>query len=374
MRIAEYSAERNTVIMLNYQEQAGTDTDRYIAFYKGDLQFIASKILSYGNQEHGFTLFGLITHGGNFVCMLAVSGGPNATRNAVHFHDDHEFIAEVAHSLQLYYNIQYIGNLHSHNDLGLRVPSGNDQRQIYNVSTKNNFKSLVQIIITYEYNLEAGVSNQENTNYKTTIQWGGLYMGSRHKLRQSDPYVKFNSYIYLGAQTGQYRPMKIKLLEGINPLREQLSKTDLSEFIELTEGEYLPFERIIIDEYVENKDDDIPVIPEVLSKKLSTLPEEILDRSDITIEGYYLTISFSVLNGCFLTAEYGLNGDCPLKKIVLARGQHTADLTKYVRRKARSDNMRDVYEKTVKLIRKGLRVRSCGYYKPANKPSIYYGD
>ena len=46
--------------------------------------------------------------------MLAVSAGPNATRNAVNFHDDHEFIMEVSRYLLSHYGIQYVGNNHSH--------------------------------------------------------------------------------------------------------------------------------------------------------------------------------------------------------------------------------------------------------------------
>ncbi len=357
--------------MIKRHKQAYQEPVRYMAFYKEDLQFLAGKILSYGFQEHVFSLFGLKTHGNNLVFMLPVSGGPKASRNAANFHDDHEFIMNVSQFLLTDYNLQYIGNLHSHPGFNLACPSSNDQKQIYNVSSKNNIKMLGQIIITYEYYLECENQDPMDLENEEQIQ-GGIKHAIGAKIRQfcqrpqKEIYVKLNSYIYPDAQSGGYFPMKIKLLEGTNLIREHLSHTELSEFIEMKNEESFPLDRIIIDEYITGQEDTASNLPEVLSEKLLSLPEEILTRSEIVLNPSHLTISSAILGQYIINAKYGVSEDCPLEKLLLVQGHQSLDLTEYIMKSVPNDNMSDVYEEMIKLIKRDFCMGSSKHYKQAS--------
>ena len=149
-------------------------------------------------------------------------------------------------------------------------------------------------------------------------------------------------------RAGTYQPMKIKLLEGTNPIRAQLLQTEFAEFIETNDGNYFPMERIIIDEYVTDVDDGATNVPDALSKKLLTLPEEILGHSKISLQASYLAISFEIADRYMITAKYSIDEDCPLKKITLGQDNLSMDLTEYVSKFITTDNLSEVYENDVK--------------------------
>ena len=363
--------------MINYQKQTDPEPIRYIAFHKEDLQFMACKALSYGKEEEGFSLFGLSTPTDNMVCMLPVSSGPNAIRNTVHFRDDPEFVMQASRFLLSKYNFLYIGNVHSH-PMDLVHPSGNDQRQIHDISTKNSIGMLAQIIITYQYCPEYENQWQRGSKNHERIQ-GGLktIIGSKIKQfcqrKQKFPFVKFNSYIYLDAQTGNYQPLKIKLLKGTNPVREQLLHTELSEFVAMNNDKEFPLERIIIDEYIQEEDVTPSYMPEILSEKLLSLPEKILAHSKMTLTESDMTISVGVLDRYVMMAQYSIDKDCPLQKVTLSHDSHISDLTQYITRSITDDNMSSIYAQILKLIQKKKHINSGKVSKKENGRSYFLG-
>ena len=341
--------------MTVHERHAHHDPPTFMAFFKEDLQFMAGAASSYGNIEHGFSLFGLRTHGDSLACMLAVNAGPNAVRSAVSFHDDHEFIMKVSRFLFGHYGIQYIGNAHSHHDLGLAGPSGNDQRQIHNVSAKNNIRCMGQIIITYEHHLlrqDPGRISSEDQ--EKSHQGIGHAIGTKIRhYRRAEPkelYVKFNSYIYPDAQRGSYQPMKIRLLDGANPIREQLSQAERPEFLETIGSESFPLDRIVIDEYVPDAEDAASDLPDILTEKILSLPEAIRPHCEMALTKNHLTICFEISDRYMVTAKYSIDGDCPLEKLTLGQDNHVIDVTEYVSRLITTDNLSDVYEQMSNIV------------------------
>ena len=319
---------------------------KYICFYPEDLQMMASETLSYGNIEHGFSLFGFSTHGENLVCMFVVSAGPKATRQVANFHDDPEYIMEIGCFLYSCYGFQYIGNAHSHHDLGLCSPSGTDQNQINQVSRKNNIRSLGQIIITYEY------YDQGNCQYFAEDDCKPKFWFKKANSQKNDNrFVKFNSYIYQNAQAGGYKPMMIKLLEGSNPIRQQLSKNDIFESNEMKDEPSFPIERIIIDQYPTNSEHDKDSkLPDILSDKLKNLSEDNLANAEMHIKESYFIISIPIREHFVLIATYSIEKKCPLKKIVLNNEQQSTDLTKDIIKSIKTDDMAAVFDSVSELI------------------------
>ncbi|HBG25754.1 MAG: hypothetical protein A2Y10_20245 [Planctomycetes bacterium GWF2_41_51] len=359
--------------MKNLEKTNQSEPPRYISFYRQDLQFIAAKTNTFNDYEHGFSLFGFSTYGGNMVCMLAVSGAPNAIRSSVHFQDDPEFIMKVSRYLFDNYGIQYIGNAHSHHDLNILHPSGDDRLQIHNVAVKNHIKSLAQIILTYEYYLN-------NPNCQKPMKNGKqLHIGENSTImkkiipfyshKKKVRHIRFNSYIYPDAQIENYQPAKIKLLEGVNPIRQQLRGTELGEFIDVCEKDNLPFERVLIDKYIAESNENVSELPEVLSDKLLTLPEEVLEKSQIESIGSHLKISF-VFDRYTFSAMYGTSNDCPFEKIEVISDNQAIDLTKYVRKLINSDNLLDVCRATLKVMQQKFGVYCRNDFEMLNNSKI----
>lgn len=326
---------------------------RCISFYQEDLQFMAAADLFYGKEEHGFSLFGLLTPGGNLVCYVALSGGPNSIRSYASFQDDPEFIMRAARFLLDNYNLIYIGNVHSH-PMNLTHPSPDDQQQILNVSAKNGFSILAQIIITYEessgYTVNA--AHKSDVPYqkfmpkkiKTTFQ------KNCRPVRQNLN-VRLNSYIYPDASNKKYQPAKIKILDGKNPFRQQLSKTDLAEYVQMDENNLFPMEKIFIDPYQVRPPYDQPKIPQILSDKFKNLPDQIIENFTVEIVKPFLVAKYDLGKDQSLILVYKLQPDYSIRKVVIKNSDSEADLTDFIEQSALNDDVRSIYDFVTKLLK-----------------------
>ncbi len=322
-------------------------TVRYIAFHEELLQFIAAKDLLYGGEEHGFSLFGLLTPGGNLVCYVALSGGPNATRNYTSFQDDPEFIMRAARFLLDNYNLIYIGNIHSH-PMNLIYPSGDDQQQIINVSSKNNLGTLAQIILTYEkyheYKNHVHAPKSISKAIKTKFQ-------KIYKPVWQNMNVKFNSYIYPDAQNDRYQLAKIKILNGRNPFMQQLSKTDLAEYVQMEEDNLFPIERILTDSYKVRWWYDQSKIPETLADKFKDISDQNIENITVEITESFLVARYDLGNDQLLILIYNLLPDYSIRKVIIKQGSRETDLTTLVDQSPVKDDVYSIYEFTTKLLK-----------------------
>ena len=85
-------------------------------------------ILDYPNIETGGQLFGHWTADGTPIVLFAIGPGENSNHQATFFNQDIPYLQEVGTLLVKRFNLQHIGEWHSHHQLGLAVPSGHDAR------------------------------------------------------------------------------------------------------------------------------------------------------------------------------------------------------------------------------------------------------
>ena len=113
----------------HYQEGITIDESRpspIAMIYKSEMEYISRCILDYPNIETGGQLFGFWTTEGIPVVMYTIGPGPNSEHHVVHFIQDSDYLARVGDILINKYGLQHIGEWHSHHQLGLAKPSGQD--------------------------------------------------------------------------------------------------------------------------------------------------------------------------------------------------------------------------------------------------------
>lgn len=132
------------------KEKTEDSKKQYINIYESELRIMAGNALAWGNTESGGTLFGLQTHGGRPVVMLATPPGRNAQHSFAHFAQDAEYVMEIAGELKRMHGIQILGDFHSHHDIPLDRPSGDDRTHIRRIAARNGIPCMVQLILTFE--------------------------------------------------------------------------------------------------------------------------------------------------------------------------------------------------------------------------------
>ena len=98
--------------------------------YRSEMDYISRCIHDYPNIETGGQLFGFITEAGAPVVCYAIGPGPNANHQSTFFNQDTEYLQNTYNKLNRRYGLRYIGEWHSHHQLGLAKPSGHDASTI----------------------------------------------------------------------------------------------------------------------------------------------------------------------------------------------------------------------------------------------------
>ena len=244
---------------------------QYITAFAGDLQYMAGDAHSHGNIETGGGLYGLWSHSGRPVIMLATPSGPGACNETAHFAVDTDYVTRVNGQLQKRFGIQYLGNWHSHHSLGMDHPSRGDVGQIHRVAGRNNIPRMVQIVLTHE---------------------GGAI-------------VRVNAFIYAEAPKGPYTRCPLKILPDQSPIRTALAGSDIL----CTTGKPhldFPLERIVYDAEKSSAEpnDARQSIPSVLVEQLGELPDEIAGRTEIYPNKDVILISLPSLNDYRICIAY----------------------------------------------------------------------
>jgi hypothetical protein len=97
-----------------------------IIIYESELDRIAGWAVSSPRIETGGDLFGYRTRSGVSVVTVALGPGPRARHLAAAFFQDTDFLKRTGKMLNQSHGLQYIGEWHSHHQMGLAHPSGGD--------------------------------------------------------------------------------------------------------------------------------------------------------------------------------------------------------------------------------------------------------
>lgn len=114
--------------------------------YRSEMDYISRCIRDYPNIETGGQLFGFLTENGAPVVCYAIGPGRNANHQAAFFNQDTEYLQSVYNQLNRRYGLRYIGEWHSHHQLGLAKPSGHDASTIVHGMQRSHFRHFLLCI------------------------------------------------------------------------------------------------------------------------------------------------------------------------------------------------------------------------------------
>lgn len=125
--------------------------------YRSEMDYISRCIHDYPNIETGGQLFGYLTENGSPIVCYAIGPGRNANHQTAFFNQDTEYLQSIYNELNRRYGLRYIGEWHSHHQLGLAKPSGHDASTIVHGIQKHNFRHFLLCI------------GNCNNNYNSTL-------------------------------------------------------------------------------------------------------------------------------------------------------------------------------------------------------------
>lgn len=114
--------------------------------YRSEMDYISRCIHDYPNIETGGQLFGFLTENGSPVVCYAIGPGRNANHQPAFFNQDTEYLQSVYNELNRRYGLRYIGEWHSHHQLGLPKPSGHDASTTVHGMRKLKFRHFLLCI------------------------------------------------------------------------------------------------------------------------------------------------------------------------------------------------------------------------------------
>ena len=114
--------------------------------YQSEMDYISRCIHDYPNIETGGQLFGFITEMGAPVVCYAIGPGPRANHQPAFFNQDTDYLQRTYNELNRRFGLRYIGEWHSHHQLGLAKPSGHDAATIVHGIERSNFRHFLLCI------------------------------------------------------------------------------------------------------------------------------------------------------------------------------------------------------------------------------------
>ena len=129
-----------------------------VAIYANEYKQICAWVLKHQSLETGGDLFGLWSDDHSAVIQLVLGPGRNCRRAAHSFYQDVAYLGKVGSNLTGKEGVCHIGEWHSHHTIGLKRPSGGDERTVWtNMPTYglSRFLLFIANIETQSYECEA---------------------------------------------------------------------------------------------------------------------------------------------------------------------------------------------------------------------------
>lgn len=133
----------------NQRNSSGVDESRpatVAVIYRSEMDYISRCIHDYPNIETGGQLFGFLREDGVAVVCYAIGPGRNANHQSAFFNQDSDYLQNIYNEISLRYGLRYIGEWHSHHQLGLAKPSGHDASTIVHGIQRSNFRHFLLCI------------------------------------------------------------------------------------------------------------------------------------------------------------------------------------------------------------------------------------
>jgi hypothetical protein len=328
-----------------------TGFNPYLNILESELQFIAGVASRMIGKETGGELYGLFTHAGRPVIMLATPPGSNAIHQVAHFRQCIDFFRKVNKLLKNKYGLQYIGNFHSHHKLGINGLSPGDIQSTHSIASKNGYKRFCQIVITFD---SASHVNRRNYQHyeEGFIKRNSVSLIQKKDLAYADDEccsvparetlrVRIHSFIYLDATKGDPVCCPLNIISGKSPFRQALErKPPIPELGK----RYKPRKLGIIFDPLEPQpeiNNAEPELPPRIYEQMVHLPEAIMQDTRVKFVDDLIFLSLPIpskeclltviyndtpphrVEAVYLTPNVGSDSPIDLTRKALSRGPYT---------------------------------------------------
>jgi hypothetical protein len=281
----------------------------YVVTWESELEQMCGQANFFGNIETGGECYGLFSHGGRPVIMLATPAGPNAIHQSAHFRQDISFLEETNQYLVEECGLNFLGSHHSHHTLGIDGLSRGDIKSTNAIATKNGYSQMCQILITFSQlsnsvpgNLNRNAYRHVNQNLNGNLHPFGWGRCSFHKKFTNEPTnkrqfnykIKIHTYIYSDAQSGEPIKCSLKVIPGFSPYRTSIMYS--SKMPGLHHFYRFPISNMTFDSLDRQKNSikDENCLPQEILASINTLPETILEKLQLSIINELLFITFPI--------------------------------------------------------------------------------
>lgn len=277
----------------------------YISIWESEICYMAGLAARWGCIETGGEVYGLISHAGRPVIVLATPPGPNSVHESAQFRQDMAFFQKVNAFLRNKFGIFYLGSEHNHHLLGINRPSRVDIQSTNSIAQRNGFRRLVQFILTFEKRPTAGLHRfNGRLPGRSRMHWTGesevegrylseIYargMGRFQASRQLN-FIRIRSFFFPDAAPGGPVQCPIQIIPGTSPFRRALVRNSMIP--ELTIPYCFPMSRILFESVkLQEPAQHVPELPEWISKQCSELPRDVRKNISVVIKDGLVIFSF----------------------------------------------------------------------------------
>jgi len=127
-----------------------------VAIYANEYKQICAWVLKHQSLETGGDLFGLWSDDHSAVIQLVLGPGRNCRRAAHSFYQDVAYLEKVGSNLTSEEGVCHIGEWHSHHRIGLKQPSGGDERTVWTNMPQYNLRRFLLFIANIEPKADHG--------------------------------------------------------------------------------------------------------------------------------------------------------------------------------------------------------------------------
>ena len=290
----------------------------YLSMFEGCAQFMAAQAYNAKNIEIGGGLYGLWSHAGRAVILLATPAGPGACYERAHFAVDPEYVTAINEQLQSRFGIQYLGNWHSHHRLGLDHPSSGDVAQIHSVASRNNIPRMIQIVVTYadgagyDQRMEPPINSvaKVGKNMHETMSKLTSHFGRFEKERADQLSMRINSFVYPEALKGSCVRCCVKILPGQSPVRQVQEISEILQQPDLSSVAEFPLDKMIYDrlEPAGELDNIEQTLPTDLLEQFSLLPKSVAGGMEVQTEKGLIVLSLPLSDQQRVCVAYKAKG------------------------------------------------------------------
>lgn len=142
-----------------------------VAIYTSEYKHLCAWVLKNQTLETGGDLFGLWKNDHTAVIQLVLGPGKHCRRTSGSFYQDVEYLEKVGSHLTGKEGLCHIGEWHSHHTIGLKRPSGGDERTVWTNMPKYGLSRFLLFIANIENHRDSSASvgcflfeSKKNTN------------------------------------------------------------------------------------------------------------------------------------------------------------------------------------------------------------------